>query len=409
MKRLKTLAVLGTRPEAIKMVPVLRNLRSHEKIDLVVVATSQHREMLDQVLQLFGVVPDVDLQIMQARQSLNDIVRRAIEGLDRVLDEHHPDVLLVQGDTTTAFTAALAAFHKRIQVGHIEAGLRSYDPCNPYPEEVNRRLISGVASIHFAPTEHNAENLLREGISPERIYTTGNTIVDCLLEIVRARSNSLIDYLPSHFQLNGHRLILVTAHRRENWHGPIQELCQAIAELARELPDARILYPVHLNPVVRETVFPILSGLPNVALTDPLPYCTFVEAMAASYLILTDSGGVQEEAPSLGKPVLVMRETTERPEGLTLGAAKLVGTDRRKIVSATLRLFRDEPEYRRMVSIGNPYGDGRAAERTVQGLLHHFSMGPKPEPFLAKESESPGDGLRDGKDFSRHDRLAPHA
>jgi UDP-N-acetylglucosamine 2-epimerase (non-hydrolysing) len=384
MNRLKTLAVLGTRPEAIKMVPVLRRLRNHEKIELVVVATSQHREMLDQVLRLFGVVPDVDLDIMQPRQSLNDIVRRSVEGLDRVLHEYAPDVLLVQGDTTTAFTAALAAFHRRIQVGHIEAGLRSYDPNNPYPEEVNRRLISGVASIHFAPTEQSAENLLREGISPERIYRTGNTIVDCLLEIVGARPNSLADYLPPHFQLNGHKLILVTAHRRENWHGPMQELCEAVAELARELPDARILYPVHLNPAVRETVFPILSGLPNVALVNPLPYCTFVEAMAASYLILTDSGGVQEEAPSLGKPVLVLRETTERPEGLALGAAKLVGTDRRAIVSATLRLFRDESQYRRMVSRSNPYGDGRAAERTVQGLLHHFSMGPKPEPFVAE-------------------------
>lgn len=384
MSRLKTLAVLGTRPEAIKMVPVLRNLRNHEKIELVVVATSQHREMLDQVLRLFEIVPDVDLDIMQPRQSLNDIVRRAVEGLDRVLQQYAPEVLLVQGDTTTAFAASLAAFHKRIQVGHIEAGLRSYDPNNPYPEEVNRKLISGLASIHFAPTEQSAENLLSEGISPERIYRTGNTIVDCLLEIVRARPNSLANYLPRDFHLNGHRLILVTAHRRENWHGPMQELCEAVAELARELPHSRILYPVHLNPAVRETVFPILSGLPNVGLIDPLPYCTFVEAMAASYLILTDSGGVQEEAPSLGKPVLILRETTERPEGLASGAAKLVGTNRRAIVSATLRLFRDESQYRRMVSRNNPYGDGQAAERTVQGLLHHFSLGPKPQPFVAE-------------------------
>ena len=404
MRRLKTLAVLGTRPEAIKMVPVLRNLRNHEKVELVVVATSQHREMLDQVLQLFGVVPDVDLDIMQARQSLNEIVRRAVDGLDRVMHEHAPDVLLVQGDTTTAFTAALAAFHRRIPVGHIEAGLRSYDPYNPYPEEVNRRLISGVASIHFAPTEQSAKNLLREGVSPEKIYRTGNTIVDCLLEIVRGGPNSLANYLPPHFQLNGHRLILVTAHRRESWHEPMQELCEAVAQLARELPDARILYPVHLNPVVRETVLPILSGLPNVALTDPLPYCAFVEAMAASYLILTDSGGVQEEAPSLGKPVLVLRETTERPEGLALGAAKLVGTDRHAIVSATLRLFRDESEYRRMVSRRNPYGDGRAAERTVQGLLHYFSMGPKPEPFVAERVARRAVRVRE--DFGRRDRLA---
>lgn len=388
MRRIKALAVLGTRPEAIKMIPVLRVLRSQENIQTVVVATSQHREMLDQVLQLFGIIPDVDLDIMQPRQSLNDIVRRAVEGLDRVLREHTPDILLVQGDTTTAFAAALAAFHQRIPVAHVEAGLRSYDVNNPYPEEVNRKLISGVASIHFAPTKQSAQNLVTEGISPQKIYRTGNTIVDCLLDITRAQPHSLAGHLPAHFQVNGHRLILVTAHRRENWYGPMQELCEAIAELATELPEARILYPVHLNPIVRETVFPILSGLPNVALISPLSYCAFVEAMAASYVILTDSGGVQEEAPSLGKPVLVLRETTERPEGLASGAAKLVGTDRRAIVSATLRLFRDESEYRRMVSADNPYGDGRAAKRIVQGLLHHFSMGPRPEPFGAEPTGS---------------------
>lgn len=366
------------------MVPVLRALRNREQIELVVVATSQHREMLGQVLQLFGVAPDVDLDIMQPRQSLNDIVRRAVEGLDRVLADHAPDVLLVQGDTTTAFTAALAAFHRRIPVGHIEAGLRSYDPDNPYPEEINRRLISQVASIHFTPTELSEKNLLREGIPPEKICRTGNTIVDCLLEILRTPSDRLAGYLPPQFELNGHPVILVTAHRRENWHGPMQEICQALAELARELPEARILFPVHLNPVVRETVFPILGNLPNVALTDPLPYFAFVEAMAGSYLILTDSGGVQEEAPSLGKPVLVLRETTERPEGLALGVAKLVGTRRPAILSAALRLFRDSQEYQRMVGAGNPYGDGRAAERTVQGLLHYFGRAAKPEPFARR-------------------------
>lgn len=378
--------MLGTRPEAIKMVPVLRSLRECERIELVVVATSQHREMLDQVLQLFGIVPDIDLDIMQAKQSLNDIVRRAIDGLDRVLRDCHPDVLLVQGDTTTAFTAALAAFHRRIPVGHIEAGLRSYDPDNPYPEEINRKLISSVASIQFAPTEQSAENLMREGVPPEKIYKTGNTIVDCLLQILNARPNTLAGYLPPDFYRNGHRLILVTAHRRESWHGPLQELCEAVAELARELPDVRILYPVHLNPVVRQTVYSVLSGLPNVALTDPLPYGAFVEAMAASYLILTDSGGVQEEAPSLGKPVLVLRETTERPEGLALGAAKLVGTDRRSIVSETLRLFRHEEGYRQMIAGSNPYGDGRAGKRTVEGLLHAFGMGPRPAPFIPAEN-----------------------
>jgi len=381
VKRLKTIAVLGTRPEAIKMVPVLRQLNENPQIEPVVVATSQHRQMLDQVLELFGITPDVDLNIMRPNQSLNDIVQRSIEGLDRVLLEQAPDVLLVQGDTTTAFVAALAAFNRRVPVGHIEAGLRSYDPFNPYPEETNRRLISSVAAMHFAPTKQSAENLLREGIASENVYLTGNTVVDCLQGIIEARAEVLANYLPSNFELSGHRLILVTAHRRENWNGPMKELCEAIAELARKLPEARILYPVHLNPNVRQSVYPILSGLPNVALIDPLPYCAFVEAMAASHMILTDSGGVQEEAPSLGKPVLVLRETTERPEGVAAGVARLVGTDRKKIVATALALFRDDKEYCRMVSRRSPYGDGHAAKRTVEGLLHHFSLGPRPIPF----------------------------
>jgi UDP-N-acetylglucosamine 2-epimerase (non-hydrolysing) len=381
MSKLKVLAVVGTRPEAIKMVPVLRELRTITDVELTVVSTAQHRQMLDQVFGLFGITPDVDLDIMHPNQSLNDIVGRAVSGMDKVLASFSPDILLVQGDTTTAFVSALAAFHRGIQVGHIEAGLRSYNRYNPYPEEINRRLISEVASIHFAPTERNVDNLVREGIRREDIYLTGNTVVDCLMGIARAGKDTLSQYLPRGFRVNGGRMILITAHRRENLHGAIRELCDAIACMASMFPRTKFLFPVHMNPKVREVVLPALSTFPNIALTEPLPYCTFVEAMAASYLILTDSGGVQEEAPSLGKPVLVLRETTERPEGIALGAAKLIGTARHRIVSETMRLLRDRAEYERMAAFRSPYGDGLAAKRTVQGLLHHFDRGESPISF----------------------------
>ena len=383
MKNLKVLAVVGTRPEAIKMVPVLRELRARPEFELTVVSTAQHRQMLDQVFGLFDIVPDIDLDVMRANQSLNDIVHRAISGVDEVLESCSPDMVLVQGDTTTAFVAALAAFHRRIDVAHIEAGLRSYNRYNPYPEEVNRRLISGIASVHFAPTEGSVDNLVREGIRREQIYLTGNTVVDCLMGIARAGKDTLSQYLPRVFRLNGGKMILVTAHRRENLNGPIKELCEAIACMALMFPKTRFLYPVHMNPRVREVVLPTLSNLPNVALTEPLPYCTFVEAMASAYLILTDSGGVQEEAPSLGKPVLVLRETTERPEGIALGSAKLIGTARHRIVSETLYLLRDHAEYERMAAVRSPYGDGSAAKRTVQGLLHHFGRADRPFSFQA--------------------------
>ena len=383
MKPLSILLVIGTRPEAIKMAPVVRELRKEAGIKTVVISTAQHREMLDQVLDLFDIVPDIDLGIMQPRQSLSSIIGRTLQRLDPILAAQVPDVLLVQGDTTTAFAAALAAFHRGIPIGHIEAGLRSNNRMNPFPEEMNRRLISSVTTIHFAPTEQSAENLRREGVAPENILVTGNTVIDALLEIVKSRRNLLDPYLPPGFVRNGHRLLLVTAHRRENWNGPLKQLCEALAELARELPELRILFPMHLNPAVRETVIPALSNLPNVALTDPLPYGAFVEAMASSYLILTDSGGVQEEAPSLGKPVLVFRETTERPEGMALNAAKLVGTQRADIVRATRNLLHNESEYRRMTGAPNPYGDGRAAHRIVRALLHHFDSSSRPGPLVS--------------------------
>lgn len=383
MTNLKVLAVIGTRPEAIKMVPVLRELRTHPDVELTIVSTAQHRQMLDQVFGLFGITPDIDLDIMRANQSLNDIVYRAVKGMDEVLETCSPNVLLVQGDTTTAFVSALAAFNRRIEVGHIEAGLRSYNRYNPYPEEINRRLISEVASIHFAPTECSVDNLVREGIRRQDIYLTGNTVVDCLMGIVRAGKNTLAQYLPRGFRMNGSRMILITAHRRENLNGAVKELCEAIACIASMFPKTHFLFPVHKNPKVREVVLPALSKFPNIALTEPLPYCTFVEAMASAYLILTDSGGVQEEAPSLGKPVLVLRETTERPEGIALGSAKLIGTTRHRIVSETLHLLQDHVAYERMAAFRSPYGDGLAAKRTVQGLLHHFGRAESPISFQA--------------------------
>jgi UDP-N-acetylglucosamine 2-epimerase (non-hydrolysing) len=383
MPTLKIVAIVGTRPEAIKMIPVLRELRARPEFQLTIVSTALHRQMLDQVFGLFDIAPDIDLNVMRPNQSLNDIVHRAVQGIDTVLQSCAPDMLLVQGDTTTAFIAALAAFYRRIEVGHIEAGLRSYHRYNPYPEEINRRLISEVASVHFAPTENSVDNLVREGIGREHIYLTGNTVVDCLVQIAGSGKDTLSQYLPRAFRMNGGRMILVTAHRRENLNGPIKELCEAISCMASMFPKTRFLYPVHMNPKVREVVMPTLSGLPNVALTEPLPYCTFVEAMASAYLILTDSGGVQEEAPSLGKPVLVLRETTERPEGVALGTAKLIGTARHRIVSETLYLLRDHTEYERMAAYRSPYGDGLAAKRTVQGLLHHFGLGERPTSFQA--------------------------
>jgi len=380
-KQVRTLSIVGTRPEAIKMVPVIRELRQHPLTETVLVSTAQHREMLDQVFSLFDLVPDVDLNIMLPRQSLNDIVRRAVEGLDHVYQQYHPDVVLVQGDTTTAFAASLAAFNRKIPAAHVEAGLRSCQLWNPYPEEANRRLIAAIASMHFAPTKKSADNLRRENIPPPSIYVTGNTGIDCLFRIIESRKSHLAQYLPEGFHVHGGRMILVTAHRRENVGGPLEQLCEAVRELALQDPTTWYLYPVHLNPAVRDTVLPRLSGLRNIALTEPLPYGAFVEAMAASYFILTDSGGVQEEAPALGKPVLVLRETTERPEGIASGVAMLVGMEKKQIVQETRRLLNDEFAYQRMVGYGNPYGDGKAAKRTVGALVHWLGLGPRPQEF----------------------------
>jgi len=368
---LTVLSVFGTRPEAIKMAPVLRELARHpDRVRSVVCVTAQHRQMLDQVLDLLEIVPDYDLDLMQERQTLAQLSARVLTALEPVLAEVRPDWVLVQGDTTSVMAASLVAFYHSVRVGHVEAGLRTNDKRAPFPEEVNRRLTSVIADLHFAPTERARQALLCEGIPETDIKVTGNTVVDALLwmlSIVRRRPPALPDGLAQ--SLVDRRLILVTAHRRESFDTGLEQICLALCDVAQYHSDLCIVYPVHLNPNVREPVYRILGNVERVRLIDPLPYASFVWLMDQAYLILTDSGGVQEEAPSLGKPVLVMRETTERPEGILAGNACLVGTQRAQIVSQTRDLLLNVERYQRMATARNPYGDGKAALRIVESLL----------------------------------------
>ena len=377
---MKIMTIFGTRPEVIKIYPVLDALDKNGLFKSVVVSTSQHREMIDDLLKLFLIKLDHDLNIIQENQSLVDISNRALSGLDPLLKQYQPDLVLIQGDTTTAFIGALAAFYHKIPVGHVEAGLRSFDKMHPYPEEINRRLISLVTDLHFAPTMQNAQNLHREGIDPTKIFVTGNTVIDSLLYIASRNRQTLNDYLPME-TLNSHRLILVTAHRRENWGEPLQNLCYALKELTRTFSDVEIVYPVHLNPNVRKTVFTILANEKRIHLLAPLPYEPFVEAMNNAYLIITDSGGIQEEGPSLRKPILVFRKVTERPEGLATGGVKLIGLERENVVQEASQLLEDQSAYKNMIADHNPYGDGHASERIVQAILHYFNLGPRPNDF----------------------------
>ncbi len=354
------LSVFGTRPEAIKMAPVLKALTAEPGIRSLVCVTAQHRQMLDQVLSLFGIVPDHDLDLMREGQTLTEITTGALTRLSPYFDEVKPDLLLVQGDTTTTMAASLAAFYRKIPVGHVEAGLRTHDNLYPYPEEVNRRITSVIASRHFAPTPRARENLLREGVSEGAIVVTGNTVIDALLEVV-AMQPSRVPELP----LRGKRILLVTAHRRENFGTPLEEIFAALCDLAQRYPDVDVVYPVHPNPHVDGPARRALSGTAGVHLIPPLEYKAFCDLMAASYLILTDSGGIQEEAPSLRKPVLVLRDETERPEAIEAGVVKLVGPHRQKIVEEAARLLDDPTAYAKMAGGGNPYGDGKAASRIV--------------------------------------------
>ncbi len=361
----KILAVFGTRPEAIKMAPVIRALG--DNFDVKICVTAQHRQMLDQVLELFEITPDYDLDIMQPGQDLFDITSNVLLGVKKVLQIEEPDVVLVHGDTTTSMATAMAAFYLKIPVGHVEAGLRTYNINSPFPEELNRQIISRIATLHFAPTKISRQNLLDEKVPDSQIYVTGNTVIDALLSMVeKARivdfSDTLLKIMPFLKQEKSGmpRIILVTGHRRENFGLGFEEICHALSVVANENPDIHIIYPVHLNPNVREPVNRILSNLNNVHLIEPMEYLTFIKLMDLSYLILTDSGGIQEEAPSLGKPVLVMRDTTERPEAVESGTVKLVGTNKNDIVKMVNRLLTDSNFYMQMSKAHNPYGDGKA-------------------------------------------------
>lgn len=374
-KRIKVLAISGTRPDMVKMAPVVIELKRHpDEVEVVLAVTGQHREMLAQVMHAFDLTPDYDLDIMAQRQTLAQITTRALDGLDRVLDEAKPDLVLAQGDTTTTFVAALAAFYHAIPFGHVEAGLRTDNKYDPFPEEMNRRLASVLTDLHFAPTELARQNLLGEGVKPDGIFVTGNTVIDALLSIA-ARDHEFDDPRIKAAADSG-RMILLTTHRRENWGEPMRRICLAVKDILSGNPDVKVVFPVHKNPIVREVVFPELEGEERVMLIEPPEYVPFVHLMKSSYLILTDSGGVQEEAPSLGKPVLVLRETTERPEGVEAGSAKLVGTDRELIVSETEKLLRDRAAYQTMARVNNPYGDGRAAQRIWEIIRDKFIYRP---------------------------------
>ena len=361
---MKILIIFGTRPEAIKMAPLVLRLR--QSLEVKVCVTGQHREMLDQVLSLFQIVPDYDLNLMKPNQNLANLTAEVLNGVTQILQKRKFDWVLVQGDTTSTMAGAMAAFYQKVRVGHVEAGLRTYNLNSPFPEELNRQVTSKMAQLHFAPTAESKQNLLKEGFSENNISITGNTVIDALHWVLE-HSTPLDLALPIDLQQS--RMILVTGHRRENFGEGFQQICEALQTIALQQPDVQIVYPVHLNPNVLEPVNRILSNLPNMHLLEPLEYPQFVHLMNQSALILTDSGGVQEEAPSLGKPVLVMRDTTERPEAVQAGTVKLVGANQRTIVDETIRLLNDSEAYRKMAFAHNPYGDGTASNKIMDALM----------------------------------------
>lgn len=376
----KILIVFGTRPEAIKLAPVINQLKAHyPKFQKLVCVTGQHRELLDQVLELFEITPDYDLDIMKKNQSLFEIAAGGLRKLEKILRKEKPDLTLVQGDTTTAFVASLAAYYLKIKIAHVEAGLRTKDKFNPFPEEVNRKLIDCLADLYFAPTEKAKMNLLGEGVDETRIFVTGNTVVDALLMIVeKQKDQKTMKNLEQMFldkygiSLDNRKLILATGHRRESFGKELSGICRGLEKIARYNHDVQIIYPVHLNPNVKKPVRKMLNNVSNIYLIEPLDYFSFIWLMNRSYLILTDSGGVQEEAPSLGKPVLVMRKKTERTEGIEVGTAKLVGTDCDRIFSETMNLIEDERLHQSMAKAANPYGDGKASERILNILFSYL-------------------------------------
>ncbi|BCZ44502.1 putative UDP-N-acetylglucosamine 2-epimerase [Clostridium gelidum] len=372
MNKKKIITIFGTRPEAIKMAPLIKELEKREEIESKVCVTAQHREMLDQVLDLFDIKPDYDLNIMQTKQTLTGITNRVLEGLEEVFIEEKPDMILVHGDTTTTFAGSLAAFYQQIKVGHVEAGLRTFNKYFPFPEEMNRKLTGSLADLHFAPTKGSKENLLREGIKENDIYITGNTVIDAMKHTVEE------DYIFESDELNNidfsKKVIMITAHRRENWGEGIQNICIALNKIVEENSDVELVYLVHLNPVVKDVVFERLGGKDRIHLLSPLDTKETHNLMNKSYMVMTDSGGLQEEAPHLGKPVLVLRDVTERPEAVEAGTVKLVGTDINQIVNEANELIRNPEAYLKMSKSINPYGDGIASKRIVESILRYFDL-----------------------------------
>lgn len=364
---IKVMTIFGTRPEAIKMAPLVKELKSRKEIECIVCVTAQHRQMLDQVLKTFEIVPDYDLDIMKQGQTLSDITARVLKGLEEVIQEVKPNIILVHGDTTTTFAGALAAYYNQVDIGHVEAGLRTWNKYSPYPEEMNRQMVGVLADMHFAPTENSKVSLLKEGKKEETIFVTGNTAIDALATTVHKNyTHPILDWA------KGSRMILITAHRRENLGEPMRGMFQAIRRIVEEYPDVKAVYPVHLNPKVREVANEVLGDNEKIKLIDPLEVIDFHNFIANSYLILTDSGGIQEEAPSLGKPVLVLRDTTERPEGIQAGTLKLAGTDEETIYQLTKQLLEDQEEYRKMSKASNPYGDGKASQRIADAIIQRY-------------------------------------
>lgn len=369
---IKVMTVFGTRPEAIKMAPVVLELQKHaDQIQTIVAVTAQHRQMLDQVLDLFQITPDYDLDIMSQGQTLYDITTKSLMGLKDVLAKEKPDLVLVHGDTTTTFAGALASYYQQVPVGHVEAGLRTGDIYSPFPEEMNRKLTGAIAAIHFAPTATAKANLLKENVNPSHIYVTGNTVIDALMTTVAGDYDFGDDLKDVDFQ--NHRVILLTTHRRENLGEPMRHIYKALRRIIEEVPDTEIVFPVHRNPLVRKVVEEELAGVDRIHLIDPMEYEPFANLMSLSSLVLTDSGGIQEEAPSLGKPVLVLRNTTERPEAVEAGTVRLIGTDKNVVYAETKRLLTDQAAYDAMSNAVNPYGDGKASQRIVQAILHAFA------------------------------------
>ncbi|MGI6039478.1 MAG: UDP-N-acetylglucosamine 2-epimerase (non-hydrolyzing) [Clostridiales bacterium] len=379
MEKIKIMVVFGTRPEAIKMAPLVLELKRRDNIDCIVCTTGQHREMLDPIVKIFNLSIDYDLDIMEPRQTLSTITSKTLIGMEPVLKVAKPDMVLVHGDTSTAFTSALAAYYQKVPVGHVEAGLRTGNRYSPYPEEMNRRLISEIAQLHFSPTVSNAENLYNESISGE-IFITGNTVIDALHTTVSKDFSFYTDALKN-IDFDNNRVLLVTAHRRENYGKPLENIMNALKDLVCNYPDVRIIYPMHMSPEVRRTATDILGDMPRVELIDPINVDEMHNLMDRCHFILTDSGGLQEEAPALGKPVLVLRNETERPEAVTAGTVKVCGVEREAIYSAAAELLDSHDSYLSMANAVNPYGDGNACKRIADAILWHFGMGKRPENF----------------------------